>query len=408
MMSKKENMLLLLIILFFIMLFYQTKNMIFTSFCVDNMSFLIVSLTLVLSIIMMSMFMEKHNYAFSFLIMILILTFLSNKMILFYIFFELSIAPIFMIIFYKGKQYERLKAGVYLMIYTLLASFPFLFYILNLEDSSMVWSMNELIMNKNHSLLLFFSYLAFLTKLPVFFLHLWLPKAHVEAPVYGSMILAGVMLKLGTFGLMKLVLTTYMIKLTYTELSVIFIYFSFISGMVCLFSNDLKVMIAFSSVSHMTFLVSCMNMMNIESSDALLINAVSHGFISSNLFFVLNVIYERSKSRSIFLSKSWLLMMNSWILLLCMSNFSAPPFISFFSEILLLFNFLSFSELLLLFTIAYLMVSTMYSLYVFYCMKTNKMFFLSKTLEVKEWKIMILLIIMSLMSVSVLNNFSIM
>lgn len=404
---KKENILLLLIILFFIILFYQTKNMIFTRFCVDNMSFLIVRFTLVLSIIIIRIFIEKHNYAFSFLIIILILTFLRNKIILFYIFFELRIAPIFMIIFYKGKQYERLKAGVYLIIYTLLASFPFLFYILNLEDRRMIWSINELIINKNHSLLLFFSYLAFLTKLPVFFLHLWLPKAHVEAPVYGSIILAGVILKLGTFGLIKLVLTTYIIKLIYTELSVIFIYFSFISGMVCLFSNDLKVIIAFSSVRHITFLVSCINIINIESRDALLINAVSHGFISSNLFFVLNVIYERSKRRRIFLSKRWLLMINSWILLLCISNFSAPPFIRFFREILLLFNFLSFRELLLLFTIAYLIVSTIYSLYVFYCIKTNKIFFLRKTLKVKEWKIIILLIIISLIRVRVLNNFRI-
>lgn len=202
-------------------------------------------------------------------------------------------------------------------------------------------------------------------------------------------------------------LTTYIIKLIYTELSVIFIYFSFISGMVCLFSNDLKVIIAFSSVRHITFLVSCINIINIESRDALLINAVSHGFISSNLFFVLNVIYERSKRRRIFLSKRWLLMINSWILLLCISNFSAPPFIRFFREILLLFNFLSFRELLLLFTIAYLIVSTIYSLYVFYCIKTNKIFFLRKTLEVKEWKIIILLIIISLIRVRVLNNFRI-
>uniref|UniRef100_UPI0038927286 proton-conducting transporter transmembrane domain-containing protein n=1 Tax=Pseudomonas aeruginosa TaxID=287 RepID=UPI0038927286 len=129
------------------------------------------------------------------------------------------------------------------------------------------------------------------------------PKAHVEAPVYGSIILAGVILKLGTYGLIKLVLTTYIIKLICAELSVIFIYFSFISGMVCLLSRDLKVLIAFSSVRHITFLVSCINVVNIESRDALLINAISHGFISSNLFFVLNVIYERSKRRRIFLSK---------------------------------------------------------------------------------------------------------
>lgn len=402
---KKENILLLLIILFFIILFYQTKNMIFTRFCVDNMSFLIVRLTLVLRIVIIRIFIEKHSYAFSFLIIILILTFLRNKIVLFYIFFELRIAPIFMIIFYKGKQYERMKAGVYLIVYTLIASFPFLFYILNLEDRRMIWSINELIISKNHSLLLLFSYLAFLTKLPVFFLHLWLPKAHVEAPVYGSIILAGVILKLGTFGLIKLVLTTYIVKLIYIELSVIFIYFSFISGMICLFSRDLKVLIAFSSVRHITFLVSCINVINIESRGALLINAISHGFISSNLFFVLNVIYERSKRRRIFLSKRWLLIINSWILLLCISNFSAPPFIRFFREILLLFNFLSLRELLLLFLIAYLIVSTIYSLYVFYCIKTNKMFFLRKTLEVKEWKITILLIILSLIRVRVLNNF---
>jgi NADH:ubiquinone oxidoreductase subunit 4 (subunit M) len=90
-------------------------------------------------------------------------------MLLFYIFFELRILPIFAIIFYKGKQYERLRARIYLIVYTLFASFPFLFFILGMWDRGEVWLSEELIIKGRMSLFLILSYLAFLTKLPVFF-----------------------------------------------------------------------------------------------------------------------------------------------------------------------------------------------------------------------------------------------
>lgn len=193
------------------------------------------------------------------LLLVLIVCFLSLNIINFYLFFEISLIPTILIIIGWGFQLERMQAGVYLMFYTLTASLPLLLNLLyiykNIGTLKYLFLITQRVKYLGARLLgnlfLVFLMLAFLVKLPVFFVHLWLPKAHVEAPVAGSMILAGVLLKLGGFGLRRVapLIIDLIIKIRGYLIGLGVIRIVYV-GFICCRLNDLKALVAYSSVSH--------------------------------------------------------------------------------------------------------------------------------------------------------------
>nr|UFQ24096.1 NADH dehydrogenase subunit 4 [Anopheles janconnae]UFQ24109.1 NADH dehydrogenase subunit 4 [Anopheles janconnae]UFQ24122.1 NADH dehydrogenase subunit 4 [Anopheles janconnae]UFQ24135.1 NADH dehydrogenase subunit 4 [Anopheles janconnae]UFQ24186.1 NADH dehydrogenase subunit 4 [Anopheles janconnae] len=306
-----------------------------------------------------------------FLLMMLVLTFSSMSMFMFYLFFEASLIPTLFLILGWGYQPERLQAGVYLLFYTLLASLPLLvgiFYILDINNTlSFTLLLNFSFMDLN---LLYLSLIfAFLVKMPMFLVHLWLPKAHVEAPVSGSMILAGILLKLGGYGLLRMFSLLQMtgVKYNYWWISISLVGGVLIS-LICLRQTDLKALIAYSSVAHMGIVLSgllTLTYWGLTGSYALMI---AHGLCSSGLFCLANISYERMGSRSLLINKGLLNFMPTlslWWFLLCSGNMAAPPTLNLLGEISLLNSIVAWSWLTMIMLTFLSFFSAAYSLYLF-------------------------------------------
>nr|QEO33538.1 NADH dehydrogenase subunit 4 [Conanalus pieli] len=304
------------------------------------------------------------------LLLLLYCTFSSMSLMFFYIFFESTLIPTLFLILGWGYQPERLQAGVYLLFYTLLASLPLLVGLLGVYDYYGTLYVSFLYkVNFTSSLFYLCMILAFLVKMPMFMTHLWLPKAHVEAPVSGSMILAGVLLKMGGYGLLRVYSMLVMLGLKY---NFIWIGISLVGGvlisLVCLRQMDLKALIAYSSVVHMGVVLGGLMTLSTWGVSMTYTLMIAHGLCSSGLFVLANISYERLGSRSLFINKGLMNFMPSlamWWFLLCSSNMAAPPSLNLMGEIGLLNSLVSWSSLSMVSLMLLSFLSAAYSLYLY-------------------------------------------
>nr|APX40533.1 NADH dehydrogenase subunit 4 [Chaetocnema tibialis] len=309
------------------------------------------------------------NFIIVMLLISLFLTFTSMNLFLFYLFFEVSLIPTLILIIGWGYQPERLEAGIYLLFYTMLMSLPMLimiFYINNILGSLSFFMMLQ---NFSSSFIYFMVNMLFFVKMPMYFLHLWLPKAHVEAPVSGSMILAGVMLKLGGYGLLRMIT---MFQMFINTLNNFIISICMIGGvivsLICLRQSDMKSLIAYSSVSHMSMVLGGIMTLNYWGLWGSLVMMLAHGLCSSGLFVLVNLAYERSMSRSLYLNKGMINIIPSitlWWFLLLSSNMAFPPSLNLFGEIMLINSLISFNKLNMLFLSLMSFMSGAYSLFIY-------------------------------------------
>nr|YP_010597242.1 NADH dehydrogenase subunit 4 [Agriades orbitulus]WAK98827.1 NADH dehydrogenase subunit 4 [Agriades orbitulus] len=383
---KKKNYWLVQMMLFMLMFMFMNITLNMCNFSnlsymmgLDILSFglILLSIWICCLMIMASENLYKNNLYISyflinlmFLLIMLYLTFSMMNFFMFYLFFEGSLIPTLLLIIGWGYQSERIQAGIYLLFYTLFMSLPLLMGIFYLNEeikSLMIYMMK--FYNFNYFMLYLSMILAFLVKMPMYFVHLWLPKAHVEAPISGSMILAGVMLKLGGYGMMRVMVIFQKINMKFNY---IWIVISLIGGVYisvkCFCQYDIKSLIAYSSVAHMSLVIGGIMTMNYWGYMGSYILMIGHGLCSSGMFCLSNINYERINSRSLFLNKGMMNFMPSmslWWFLLSSSNMAAPPSMNLMGEMTLIISLVSWSKFSMLMLMLISFLSAGYSLYLY-------------------------------------------
>nr|UPL66084.1 NADH dehydrogenase subunit 4 [Idiostolus sp.] len=369
-------MIIMMLMYFPVTSFYSSLSY---SFGMDMVSYCMIMLTIWIMFLMILAsskikFMMNSSNEFLFilnmLLLILILSFSTNNMLMFYIFFESSLIPTLFLIFGWGYQPERLMAGFYLLFYTLFASLPLLlsiFYVYN-NTFTLYYFMINLNINSINFYIYMAMILAFLVKMPMLFLHFWLPKAHVEAPVSGSMILAGILLKLGGYGLFR-VFYFMNIYLYYNYIMLLMsLLGSFMIGILCMSQVDIKSLIAYSSVSHMGLVICGIMTLNCYGMLGSLVMMIGHGLCSSGMFSLANILYERSHSRSLYINKGIITFIPSislfWFMLSC-NNMASPPSLNMLGEIMIINSVMSWSSLSFLFLMLSSFLSCCYSIYLY-------------------------------------------
>nr|QOJ44945.1 NADH dehydrogenase subunit 4 [Allobates aff. tapajos 3 AR-2020] len=306
-----------------------------------------------------------------------LLAFLANNLILFFIMFEATMIPTLILITRWGAQKERMMAGTYLLFYTLSGSMALLAALLFFHENIGTLSFTLLKETSTQFYSLPFAptwwaacFLAFLIKMPLYGVHLWLPKAHVEAPIAGSMILAGTLLKLGGYGILRMGLMMGDSLLFMATPLIIFSLFGvFLSAILCSRQTDLKSLIAFSSVSHMGLVIAASMIKTDWSIAGAMILMISHGLVSSALFCLANTTYERTNSRTLILlqgSQIIFPLTAAWWLTASLFNMALPPFSSFIGELSILFSLFQWSNLTLIILALSIIFTTSYSLFLFW------------------------------------------
>jgi len=235
--------------------------------------------------------------------LLLSLVFSVLDTLLFYIFFEAILIPMYLMIGLWGSRERKIRAVYLFFFYTLIGSLFMLLGLIYIYTTVGTLNFEYLLtykftFNEQYWLWLAF-FLSFASKIPIFPFHIWLPEAHVEAPTVGSVLLAGILLKLGVYGFLRFSLTLF------PEASFFFVPFIYIlsicgvlfASMTAIRQTDLKRIIAYSSVAHMNLVTLGIFSFNINGIEGSILQSISHGFISAGMFLLIGILYSRYHSR---------------------------------------------------------------------------------------------------------------
>lgn len=336
----------------------QTTNLVY-SFGVDSIASQFIFLSVLLTFLCLLFLWDDARYteyAFYLLLiqLFLIIVFSTLNILIFYVFFEAILIPMYLLIGIWGSRERKIRASYLFFYYTLCGSLPMLIGILyiymNVGSLNLEYVMAYQFTFYEQCLLWLSFFFSFASKVPMFPLHIWLPEAHVEAPTVGSVLLAGILLKLGVYGFVRYSLTLFPDASIYFS-PIIFV-FSLAGIIYASFSalrqTDIKRIIAYSSVAHMNLVVLGIFSANVIGIEGAILQSLSHGFVSGGLFFLIGMLYNRYHSRFLYYYGGLVHLMplySSMLLILTMANIALPSTSSFVGEFLLLLGIFKLSSI---------------------------------------------------------------
>lgn len=320
------------------------------SFGLDGISIYFFFLTTLLVFLCVLYIWDEENLKqyFSMLLIIeffLLIIFSVLDIMLFYIFFEAILIPMYIVIGFYGSRERKIRAVYLFFFYTLCSSLLLLIAILYIYSQVGTFNLEYLMswkFTKNEELLLWFAFfLSFASKIPMFPFHIWLPEAHVEAPTVGSVLLAGILLKMGVYGFMRLSLTLFPYASLYFSplvylLSIIGVVYA---SLCALRQTDLKRIVAYSSIAHMNLVTLGIFSFNNLGLEGAIIQSISHGFVAGGMFFLIGILYSRYHSRFLYYYGGIVHTMPIYaviFLIFTMANIALPGTSSFTGEFMLL------------------------------------------------------------------------
>lgn len=266
---------------------------------------LLIFLCILISWTSVKIYVKEFLIAFLVMEFFLIGVFSTLDLLLFYIFFESILIPMYLIVGIWGSRERKIRAAYFFFLYTLLGSvlmllsILYIFYQAGTTDYEVLLTF---IFSKTEQQFLWFSFFgSFATKVPMVPAHLWLPEAHVEAPTAGSVILAGVLLKLGTYGFIRFsfplfpAASFYFAPIVYLFSIIGIVYTSFTA----IRQTDFKRIIAYTSVAHMNLVMVGLFSFNVIGLEGAILQSLSHGFVASALFLIIGIVYERHHTRMV-------------------------------------------------------------------------------------------------------------
>jgi proton-translocating NADH-quinone oxidoreductase chain M len=313
----------------------------------------------------------KYNLYLLLLTFFLILTFISNNLFLFYISFEIVTILMYFILIQWGYEERRVLASYYFFYFTFAGSLLFLLGILlvyNITGTAFFTLIKYHIFSiQDQCLLWWLFFFAFAIKVPMFPFHIWLPEAHVEAPTGGSILLAGVLLKIGFYGFYRISIPFFFYASQYYLFFLYFICFVSIthSMLVSLRQIDAKRIIAYSSIAHMNFGLLGLFSFTVDGLLGSLLLMLGHGFISSGLFAMIGILYSRYGTRILYYYGglvNFMPKLSFFFFLFILGNISFPLTFSFPAEVLIFFSLITKSKILFLFIIPGLVLNLVNSI----------------------------------------------
>lgn len=351
-----------------------------------------------------SMFIAINIINLIFMELLVLGIFATFNMLTLYMLFEATLFSMFIYIGIFGSRARKVLAYLLLLLYTLVTALlvllAILFIIKHVGSADMILVSNTVFDANQQKILFIPFFLAFAAKIPIFPLHIWLPEAHVEAPTIGSVILAGILLKIGVYGLIRFNLgffpdaSIYFSPLIFSCCSIGVIY----GSLAAVRQIDLKRIIAYSSVAHMNLIVIGIFSFNFLALEGALLQSVSHGFVASALFFLIGILYSRYHTRSIFYYSGLVQVMplfSFYFLFFTMANIALPGTSSFIGEFLILLGCFISNYFITFIIVCSVVLGGSYSLWL--CNRiiygNIKYLFLSKFLDLtkKEFFILFLL-----------------